>query len=471
MKRRYLYAAALAAVSLLGVFAHQQLWPVRWAPGILSTAGMMSAYQPGDELLGGAATVLDSGTTAYGRSLGNIAAEHWPSFYHGRGRFSREWDQVKETRIQPLGPLFSAVGCERCHEKDGRGKPLVGEVSESMTVHLSVPGPHGTWIPDPVYGGQLDLYGVDGMRGEGILRVQYSRVTGDFADGSSYTLMQPEYKLEHLAYGPLSPGARFSARVAPANFGLGLLEAIPEQQIVANADPDDRNADGISGRTGAAIDIRSGRPVLGRFGWKATQPTIEQQVARAFIMDLGITSSLYPHNGSNGTLVRHAAAAEPELDANDLRLMVAYVRLLAVPRQRGWDRHEVQRGRAIFRGIGCESCHIANFTTGTVTDLPELSNQVIHPYTDLLLHDMGAGLADDRPDGGASGSEWRTPPLWGIGLLGRVSGHTRLLHDGRARNIEEAILWHGGEAAHSQEMYRRLTESDRAAVLEFLGSL
>lgn len=472
------YVALVVSLGVIAVWiAYVQIWSTRREDTPLNTRDMTHAYQPGDELLGGATTIVDTARSAYGRSAMNFVKSHWRDFYSGKGVFLREWDDMPDGSRAPLGPLFSAVSCERCHEHDGRGRPPAGprDVSESMIVRFSVPAPNGDWVPEPAYGEQLDMYGRDGMKGEGIVRVVYDEVTGDFADGGAYVLMQPEYSFEHLAYVPLRSDVRFSPRVAPYNFGLGLLEAVPDRDILANADPTDRDGDGISGRPNMVPDVRTGRTALGRFGWKANQPTIEQQIAKAFSADLGITSSLYPPDAGRAVALRPvgltSAGHVAELNDDDLAKILTYVRLLAVPRQRNPGSPAVRHGRAIFEGIDCSGCHLPRLVTGEVAEFTELAHQVIHPYTDLLLHDMGEGLADDRPDGLAGGSEWRTPPLWGIGLMKTVSGHTRLLHDGRARSFEEAILWHGGEAATSQELYRRLSKSDRDALLAFLWSL
>ncbi|HVZ37713.1 MAG TPA: di-heme oxidoredictase family protein [Candidatus Kapabacteria bacterium] len=477
-RSRRIIVVSIGVLLLAGVAAlsYRHAQAERWSAPILDTSRLVYAYRPGDEMSGGEGTVTDSLRSSYGRSVMNLHREHWSDFYTGKIPFIREWDTVSVAGRPVIGPLFSAVGCERCHEHDGRGRPPVSphDISESMIVRFSVPGPNGERYPEPTYGEQLDMYGADGAAGEGIVRVTYGEVGGEFADGSGFTLMEPAYEFKHLADGPLSPDLEFSPRVAPFNFGLGLLEAIPERDILANADPIDLNHDGISGRANSVVDVKSGRPMLGRFGWKANQPTIEQQIARAFSADLGVTSAIYPernaHTASVLTAVRSSHQAV-ELSEEDLRLIVFYVRCLAVPRQRDWLSPQIQHGRAVFAGIGCAGCHTAEFTTGDVSGLPELSHQRIHPYTDLLLHDMGDGLADHRPDGLATGSEWRTPPLWGIGLVKVVSGHTRFLHDGRARNLEEAILWHGGEGARSQELYRRLAKADRDALVAFLNSL
>ncbi|MBS1912936.1 MAG: thiol oxidoreductase [Bacteroidetes bacterium] len=468
--RRRLFNMALLLLVPLLVFAYQRMTSTRWGAAVLNTAAMRPVYRNGDELLGGGTTIVDTSRDAFGRSLRNLVTGHWDEFYQGKVPFERDWDRMLDRGPAPVGPFFSAVGCERCHDHDGRGRPPESNaISESMIVRFSLQDADGSWVPDPVYGEQLDMYHIGGEQGEGIVQVRYDDVAGEFADGGSFTLAKPEYSFHHLRFGPMNERVRFSPRVAPFNFGLGLLEAIPERDILAAADPDDANHDGISGRANRVPDVARKCTTLGRFGWKAGQPTIEQQIAKAFNADIGITSTLYPDDVSG-----HASAngrTQPELGEQDFRTIVTYVRLLAVPRQRNWQSPVVQHGGAVFNGIQCASCHTTRFETGDVPGYPELSHQVIHPYTDLLLHDMGDGLADNRPDGVASGSEWRTPPLWGIGLVKNVNGHSRFLHDGRARNLEEAILWHGGEAAASQELYRRLSVSDRAALIAFLESL
>ncbi len=476
MKISIAYGAGIAGILILGVLLCKPAATLSWRAPILLMPDIAAYHVPGEELLGGGTTVRDTGSTAYGRSAYNLIREHWPEFFKGKISFVNQWDDMPQGVASPLGPLFNARSCDGCHDHDGRGQPPASpdEVSESMVVHLSVVDGDGPARPDPVYGSQLDLHGVHGGgwgHGEGIVQVEYDELRGVYADGGSYALTRPEYRFRRLAYGPLHRDIRFSPRVAPFNFGLGLLEMIPESDILAHADPDDRDHDGISGRPNQILEIKSGSMMLGRFGWKANQPTLEQQVARAFHADLGITTSLYPEDVTPPEYVLGEGGNTPELDEKVFSQVVAYVRFLGVPRQREWEKPLVQHGRALFSRIGCTGCHISRFRTGINPAFPELSDQLIHPYTDLLLHDMGDDLADDRPDGLATGREWRTPPLWGIGLVEKVGGHTRFLHDGRARNLEEAILWHGGEGAASQELYRRLRKQDRMALLAFLESL
>jgi CxxC motif-containing protein (DUF1111 family) len=272
-----------------------------------------------------------------------------------------------------------------------------------------------------------------------------------------------------------------SPRVAPQMIGLGLLEAIPEAEIRAGADPDDANHDGISGRTNEVWSTAYDKVMLGRFGWKAGMPTIHDQSASAAAGDIGLSSSLVPKPSGDCTPAETQCMKAPngnsdmsggyEIGDELMALVAFYSQNLAVPARRKPKDADVLLGKALFKSSGCAACHRPSFTTGTVDGQPQLSNQRIWPYTDLLLHDMGEGLADGRPEGEASGREWRTAPLWGVGLTAVVSGHTFLLHDGRARNVEEAILWHGGEAQPARDAYAKLTPSERQALLAFVNSL
>ncbi len=287
---------------------------------------------------------------------------------------------------------------------------------------------------DPTYGRQLQRDGVYG--GEGSFEVSWQPA----GEG----LRRPATKPSNLAHGPLHPATARGLRTPPSLIGLGLLEAVPEDEILAWADPDDVNGDGVSGRPNRVRDPVTGQLALGRFGWKATQPTVRSQSATAFAEDLGVTSTA------------------SELTDHNLDRVAFYLKALAVPARRDWTEPEVVHGQRLFSEVGCGSCHRSRI---------EVSGDVIRPYTDLLVHDMGHSLADGVVEGEASGREWRTAPLWGLGLLETVSGPVGLLHDGRARTMEEAILWHGGEAAVSRDGFRSLSETDRQALLAFLQSL
>jgi CxxC motif-containing protein (DUF1111 family) len=329
-------------------------------------------------------------------------------------------------------------------------------------------------LPHPVYGGQLQDKGIVGVPKEGRVTIRYREIEGSFADGETYSLRQPVYSFSGLQYGPLGDDALFSPRVAPAIYGLGLLEAVDLAVIEAAADPDDGDGDGISGKLNRVWDAATGQQQIGRFGWKANTASLYTQVAAAAHGDMGLTSSIFPRDNcpqAQAACVDVPAGAEPELDDERLETLVLYARALAVPARRDIHDPAAIRGEALFNSIGCASCHTPSLTTGSDTLVPELAGISIRPYTDLLLHDMGEGLSDGRPDFEASGREWRTPPLWGIGLVDRVNMHGYFLHDGRARGFLEAVLWHGGEATAARDAAIALSKADREALVAFVASL
>ena len=377
-----------------------------------------------------------------------------------------------------LGPTFNAQACSSCHLRDGRGTPAsTGDGDLGLLLRISIPDPAGT---GPEHLCRIRSTAISCRIGPtSACRRRASwwsptpRRPGEYGDGTPYSLRTPTYTVESPAFGPLGDDVMFSPRLAPQVIGMGLLEAIPEDVIVDASDPDDGDGDGISGRPNRVVNPRTGDIELGRFGWKANVATVEAQSAGAFNGDVGITSTLLPE--TTCTPAQDVCAAEPdggdpEVTDDRLGSVVFYSRTLAVPAMRDAGDDEVRDGAEAFATFGCAACHTSTFTTGD-TDIAALSDQEIHPYTDLLLHDMGPGLADGRPDFEASGSEWRTPPLWGIGLIEDVGGARFLLHDGRARSIEEAILWHGGEAEASREAFRRADADVRAAIVAFLEAL
>jgi CxxC motif-containing protein (DUF1111 family) len=438
------------------------------------------APEPGEELAGGETTVFESGARAFTLSARNLSAEHETAFFVGNSFFNKNWVTAPastEAR-DGLGPTFNARSCSGCHFKDGRGRPPLepGEPMLSMLVRLSIPGTdeHGGPLPEPNYGGQLQPSAIEGVPAEGTVVVEWTEQAGEYADGEPYSLRRPSLVFSQLAYGPMSPDLLTSARVAPQMIGLGLLEAVPEAALLAYADPDDLDGDDISGRPNYVWDPISETVVLGRLGWKANQPGMRQQVAGAFVGYMGITSSVHPEQEcqpSQSECLAAASGGEPELSDHLLDDVTIYNRLLAVPARRDVDDPQVLAGRELFHEFGCADCHVPRWETGELAGFPEVSNQVIWPYTDLLLHDVGDALADERPDYEAEGAEWRTPPLWGIGLFEVVNGHTLYLHDGRARNLAEAVLWHGGEAEAAREAFVTAAATDRAALLRFLESL
>jgi CxxC motif-containing protein (DUF1111 family) len=315
---------------------------------------------------------------------------------------------------------------------------------------------------------------------EGKMRIAYQESDVTLTGGEVVRLRKPSYSIAELGYGPLSPDVQLSPRVAPPMIGLGLLEAVPAEAILARADPDDEDGDGISGRANWVRE--DDQPaLLGRFGWKAGNGVIAQQAAEAFAGDMGISNPLVKKASGDCTDLQAICMNAPngntppatgnEVNKELFDLVVFYSQNLAVPARRKAHAPQVLRGKALFAQTGCAACHRPSFTTGEAPGNAHLSHQTVWPYSDLLLHDMGEGLADNRPEREANGQEWRTAPLWGVGLTQTVNGHTLLLHDGRARSVAEAILWHGGEAQHARYAFAALPKSDRDALIAFVNSL
>ena len=427
---------------------------------------------------GGSSTVFETGREAYGLPSPAMPPRLSDIFFTGRNLFRQVWvvAPAMDRTISGLGPLFNRPSCAACHLKNGRGRAPDGpqEKMTTVLVRLSVPGTdaHGGPRPHPVYGDQLNDTAIPGIAAEGQARIQWAEHVEHFNDGETIALRRPQIEFSELAYGPLGDDIRVSPRIAPAVFGLGLLEAVPERDIRAIAERDKPN--GVRGKVNEVWDATQQRMVLGRFGWKANNGSLTQQSASAFIGDLGITSSLFPaENCSEAQTQCRAApsAGSPEIDDARLHAVVLYEKSLAVPARRDTGDEAVVKGEHLFEAVGCPACHLPELRTADNAELPFLSRQRIHPYTDLLLHDMGEDLADGRPDFAAGPREWRTPPLWGIGLSERVNGNAAYLHDGRAQTLLEAVLWHGGEAQHARQSVREMAKTDRDAFLRFLNSL
>jgi CxxC motif-containing protein (DUF1111 family) len=417
---------------------------------------------------------------AYSQPIAGLSDAERERFYRGRSLFNQSWVAApsRDAAVAGLGPLYNRLACVSCHPAGGRGQApdAPQERMRSMLVRLSVPGKaaDGGPRPHPVYGGQLNESGIPGVPGEGWVQVSYEDVIVPLVDGDPVHLRRPRLALRDVAYGDPGPGLLMSARVGSPVYGLGLLEAVSAATLRAHADSDDRDHDGIAGRPNRVWDVTAKRTVLGRFGWKANAPNLAQQIAAAFVGDIGITSPIYPdENCTPAELACRQAPSNghPEISAERLADVVFYVRALAAPARRDRGDAQVQRGERLFRQAGCAGCHRPTLQTGQVAALPQLAGRTIHPYTDLLLHDLGEDLADHRPDYAATGRQWRTPPLWGIGLQETVNGHTTFLHDGRARNLLEAILWHGGEATAAREQVRTWSRQQREDLLRFLRSL
>ncbi len=449
--------------------------------------------EPFEDKPAGAGTVRAMPTAdAFSQPSANVGFDGELSFRVGNGLFRKLWVQAPTSTqaSDGLGPFYNARACQSCHIKDGRGHPPESPEDDAVSIFLrvSVPGgeaPMGIegWhptLPDPVYGGQLQDYATSGLHAEYRFDVTYAEHVVDLSDGETASLRVPTYAAADLGYGPLAPGAMLSPRVAPQMIGLGLVEAIPAEDILAHADPDDQDGDGISGRASIVPSLEYGTPMLGRFGWKAGTPTVRQQSADAFAGDIGISTPLHPQPWGDCTEAQVDCRAAPmgdgdvrvtEADAEALDLVTFYSRNLAVPARRDIDDPQVLRGKEVFYVTGCISCHVPKFVTARLEEGNAQSFQLIWPYSDFLLHDMGPGLADNRPEGVADGQEWRTAPLWGTALNGQVTGAETYLHDGRARSLLEAVLWHGGEAQAQRDAVVAMPSEDRAALIRYLESL
>lgn len=464
---------------------------------------------PLGEKTGGKATVWANGKNAFSFPFAHLDDPERTRFVIGNSFFKRNWVEApaSTTARDGLGPHFIARSCAACHTLDGRGEPpdwkrTIGPEPENtvaLLIRLSVPGepdPHAGVKPEPVYGDQFNNAAIQGVRPEGHVEIHGTPVKGRFTDGTPYTLQKPEYRLTKLGYGPMAKDVMISPRIAPQVIGLGLIEAIPESEILANAREQAAMPGPIKGQPNRVWDAFAQKEVIGRFGWKANVGTVAHQSAGAFLGDMGITSSVNwretctsaqkdclaaPHGGGrtrgrDGIVpAAQASAAQPEIDDKTLGDVIFYTATLAPPARRTPDDPQVLKGQALFAQAQCAVCHRPGYTTGEPPfprfSTAKVSGQRIWPYTDLLLHDMGPDLADGRPDFLASGSQWKTPPLWGIGLFKAVNGHQRLLHDGRANGVLEAILWHGGEARPAKEMVLKMSKAEREALVKFVESL
>jgi CxxC motif-containing protein (DUF1111 family) len=425
-----------------------------------------------------AVTTPDSTREAYTQPVSALTEAERLKFFKGRSLVRQSWviPPSENREIAGLGPLYNRISCIACHAGNGGGfaPATPQEPMRSMLVRLSIPGtdPHGGPNPHLVYGGQLNENGVPGVPGEGRAEVRYTEQAIKLKGGEQVMLRKPNLSFVDLGYGEFSPNMLTSPRIAQPIFGLGLLQAIPESTIIGLADA--LKPKGIKGRVNRVWDEEQKKTVLGRFGWKANMPNLRQQIAGAFVGDMGITSPLFPQE--NCTAIQTAcqlspSAGNPELSAEQLEAIEFYHFALAAPRQRNAESAEVKRGAKLFKQAQCATCHAPELQTGEFAQFPALSKQTIHPYTDLLLHDMGEALADHRPDYLATGREWRTPPLWGIGLAQKIEPRASFLHDGRARTLLEAVLWHGGEGVDAAREVKDMTVPERRALLKFLESL
>ncbi|WP_425045107.1 di-heme oxidoredictase family protein [Primorskyibacter sp. S87] len=444
-----------------------------------------SVPEPFEDLPAGAATIpARDDADAFSQPSANMEFERELDFQLGKALFEKLWVSAPSSTkaSDGLGPLFNARACQSCHIRDGRGHPPEGpdDSALSMVARVSLPSGAGTYRPHPVYGRQVQEFGLPGHASEGRLTVAYTEEIITLSGGETARLQIPAYEIHGPGHGQLSPETVLSPRIAPPMIGLGLLEAIPTGEILSAADPDDLDGDAISGRAPLVWSDDQQRMMPGRFGWRSEIATLIDQTASAFAMDIGISTPLLPDPWGDCSIVQRGCRSAPhgdgdereqELDREALELVTFYGRNLAVPAREAIGDPQVLRGKAVFYETGCIACHTPKFVTHRLPGQPEQSFQLIWPYSDLLLHDMGPGLADRDLSGNIASTEWRTAPLWGIGRTGQVSDHTRFLHDGRARSLLEAVLWHGGEAAPHRATVIAMPPTDRAALIRFLESL
>ena len=430
--------------------------------------------QPESVLAGGETTIFSAGPDAFTFPLANLDEAGLSRHFMADGIFGQQFVSAPAAQFGGIGPLFNQNSCESCHLRNGRGivPQYDGDPNSGLLLRLSIPGAgaYGSIVPVPGFGGQLQNKAIFNVAAEGKMSKAEIKQLVQYLDGTTIELARPVYAILD-PYTALPGELMISPRLAPPVHGLGLLEAITDDDILSLADEHDMDGDGISGKPNIVWDVLAQDTRIGRFGWKAEQPTCGQQAADAAHNDMGLTSFYFPTEHCEGQMnCEDGLQAGYDTDDETTRLFAFYFQTLAVPAQRDFDLPEVKKGRQIFETIQCASCHTPKHITGT-HEIAALSGQTIFPYTDMLLHDMGEGLADHRPTYQADGNEWRTSPLWGIGLTQVINSKATFLHDGRAANLEEAILWHGGEAEASKEEFRALSKAERDALISFLRSL
>jgi CxxC motif-containing protein (DUF1111 family) len=422
---------------------------------------------------GGATTIYSTTTNAFSSPAPNLSGSDLDNHFVGDLLFEDSFVTAPAQVNPGLGPLMNNSACINCHPRDGRAKhPTDVNSANGLLIRASLPGigEHGGSVPVPGFGLQIQNRSISGYAAEASYQVSYTEKSETLSDGRVVVLRKPNITLIN-PYIPLPAGVMLSTRLGTPIFGLGLLEEIPEANILARQDVNDSNGDGISGKANYVWNPQTNQTELGRFGWKANTATVIVQCASAYLEDMGITSPLFTNESGHGqTNGNDNINDDPEISQETMQAIALYCKTLGVPAARNLNNTNVKNGSVVFDQIDCAKCHVPKQLTGN-SAITSLSNQKFFPYTDLLLHDMGIDLADNRPDFLASGTEWKTRPLWGIGLTNLVNGHTDFLHDGRAKNIEEAILWHGGEALKSKEKYKQLSQQQRSDLLQFINSL
>jgi CxxC motif-containing protein (DUF1111 family) len=463
------------AIAKTGMFLRQLILV---CATLSTTAALALVTQREPATSGESFTTADASPQAYSLPGSGLDAAQLELFAGGGQEFQQRWVVLFDIGGKwGRGPTSNAERCADCHVNNGRGHApdVESETLASALVRLSIPGEdeHGGPLPHPNYGDQLQNQGELGLvPAEGNAVIEWQDHVEQFADGSSILLRKPKLRFIDLAFGPLGPDVMTSVRIAPPVLGTGLLDAVSEDMLLEIARGQKQS--GFNGRLNYVWDAENQSVAVGRFGWKANQPSLKQQAGSAFLNDLGVTNSVFKVENCPPIQVacrKRPRGNVPEQPQRAFGELVFYLRALAVPARRDLDDPAVQRGEQLFAQAQCAVCHVPEMRTGHYPALAQLSQQRIHPYSDLLLHDMGEGLADGRPDYLAGPRDWRTPPLWGIGLSGTVNGNAALLHDGRARNVAEAVLWHGGEAGVAREAFRGMPAADRAALLAFVASL
>lgn len=420
-------------------------------------------------------TAFDESSQAYTHEFSGLNTEQ--QYLHDLGDkfFGQTFVTSPAPKFGGLGPIFNNVSCQRCHTNEGRGFPL-NERPGFQTTFLKVASLgediHGGPMPLEGFGIQIQDQAIAGVEPEASFNIQWETKEIKLSDGEIVYLRKPAIQIKQ-SYIPFPTEYLSSLRMARPNYGMGLLEAIEGNSILKNQDIQDADGDGVSGKANYVYDPISKSIQLGRIGWKAGVPNIKTQVAKAFNEDIGVTSSLFPLKNAWGQTQMSKISNTSKLDVADsvIHAVAFYMKSLTVPARRNIADLDVIQGKKIFQQIGCNKCHVQYHNTKVDVTFPQLSNLIIQPFTDMLLHNMGPDLADNLSEYLANGNEWRTPPLWGISLTKKVNGNQFFLHDGRARTLLEAILWHGGEAEAVKSQVIQMSKSDRDKLIKFIESL
>lgn len=491
MRRPWLIVALIVlalALAVLGktIWESRYAWRSGYGEGPSPTAGIDPRL-----LSGGDMTTFHRGFKPFGQPADNLPWQYEKIFEDGDGLFERPYQAASgrhPATVKPsdniartpegLGPLYNANACGACHFRDGSVENPYesGQVMNGIFLRMSAPDGKGGFASPVGYHAQLRDKAVAGVPPEGFGVIEWREIPGKFPDGEKFNLRQPRYRVDNPGYGPLPENTILEARSAPRLPGMGLLEAIDEATLLALVKAQENHPDGISGKPNWVNDPETGKHVIGKFSLKANEPSLRAQASGAAFNDMGMTSPVHPrelclaNQGACAEAPHNGGPEHTDLSEAQVQALTVYLQLLAVPARRNIDAPEVQLGEKLFAKAGCNACHTDTVKTGNNHPIKRLRGQTIHPYSDLLLHDMGTELAG-RPDGEASPQEWRTPPLWGIGLTQKSNHHSMLLHDQRARSVQEAILWHGGEATAAKSRFMTLDKAERAALLKFLDSI